>query len=184
MKTLHLQLRVTTSTLASKAQTRDASARFTRVKSLSVDAAPFHLRPIHRTPSPKPNALAYPSQSLPRHSESGMMYPFPSYHYLHPSQAPPPLTWVGGDFSPYTLSPVPQQTYHAQGMYQAESNGAMTAANPYDPFTAAAPSLATANHAAHQPQVNPYSQDTNNMGGASYYQGQNSFAQPVRLASP
>lgn len=176
--------------LPSRAQSRDASASFTHVKSLSVDAAPFHPEPLHHTPSPKPNAFAYASQSLPHlraqshQSDSGMMYPFTSYHYPYPSRATPPLRWVGGNFSPCTLPTGPQQTYHAQRMYQGETNGAMTAANPYDPFTAAAPSLATANHAAHQPQVNPYTQDTNNMGGASYYQGQNSFAQPVRLASP
>lgn len=175
--------------LPSRAQSRHTSATLTHVKSLSVDAAPFHPNLIHRTPSPKPHAFANASQSLPHlpaqphQFDSGKMYPIPQNHYPYPSQAPHPFRWNGGNFFPYALPTGSQQTYHAQPTFQGESNGAMTAANPYDPFTAATPSLATANHATHQAQVNPYTQDTNSMGGASYYQGQNNFAQPVRLCS-
>ena len=173
--------------LPPRAHTRHAPANFTHVKSLSFDAAPHHPNPIHHTPSTKPLAFASTSRSLPhlraqpRQFHSGQMYPYHPYH--SPSPGPHPPQWVGGNFTPYALHTGFQQTYHAQRMYQGETNGAMATANPYDPFTAATPSLATANHATHQPQVNPYTQDTNNIGGASYYQGQNNFAQPVRLGS-
>lgn len=172
---------------APRAQSRHAPVTFTHAKSLDVDAAYSHPHPFHYTPSPEPRAVAYPPQShphlpaQPHQSDGGKMYPIPLYQY--PSEVPHPLQWVGGSFSPYALRSGSQQTYHAQQIYQGESNGAITTANPYDPFTAAAPSLAAANHATHQSQVNPYTQDTNNMGGASYYQGQNNFAQPVRQGS-
>ena len=136
------------------------------------DGGPF---PPYYTPSPGP------------HEPEWNGGPIPSYYT--PSLGPHEPEWNGGRFSPYAphAPHAPhtgfQQTYHAQRVYQGESNGAMTTANPYDPFTAATPSLATANHATHQPQLNPYTQDTNTMGGASYYQSQNSFAQPVRRAS-
>ena len=151
-------------------------------------AARLHLLKLtYITPPPsKPRVFAYAARSLlshlhaqSRHSKSGKMYPFPAYH--SPSPTPHLLERVGGDYSSYALPTGFQQIYHAQRMYQGENNGAMTTPNPYDPFTASTPSLATSNHATHQAQVNPYTQDTNTMGGASYYQGQNNFAQPVRL---
>ena len=176
----------TLASLPSRIQMRPASANFTHVRSLSGEATPPHLTHIYHTPPSKPSAFAYAARSLPSHlraqsrpSKSGKMYPFPAYH--SPSPTPHPLEWVGGDYSSYALPTGFQQIYHAQRMYQGENNGAMTTPNPYDPFTASTPSLATSNNATHQAQVNPYTQDMNTMGGASYYQGQNNFAQPVRL---
>ena len=61
---------------------------------------------------------------------------------------------------------------------QGETNGDFNQ-TLYDPYVSPPPSLAPPPHGPSQPQINPYSQDTNTSGGASYYNN-SSYAQPIQ----
>lgn len=54
-----------------------------------------------------------------------------------------------------------------------------TLADPFDQFTTATSVISSTSHTP-QPQVNPYAQDSNGLGLASYYQTSNSFTHPGR----
>ncbi len=73
------------------------------------------------------------------------------------------------------------QPFHkAQGCFQVENNDDISQSSFFEPY---APGTPTPNHATPQPQVNPYAQDANGLGGPAYFQGSNNYAQQQVIVS-
>ena len=69
-----------------------------------------------------------------------------------------------------------ESTNRLQLSQQTEGNGNYHS-HLFDPYTTTSTPLAAPAHATPQPQVNPYSQDTNALGGSSYFSN-STFTQP------
>ena len=69
----------------------------------------------------------------------------------------------------------PPESYFS---YQGEVNGGLSQ-GLFDSYVSPTPPLAAVSQGSHQPQVNPYAQDSTTAGGASYYQN-SAYTQPVQ----
>lgn len=148
-------------------------------KSLSMDAAPFvPLRHRHGFRDLSLDNTQY-TQTMPmvdvpfhRHySDHIPDRPRVSSSRFHKFQ-----TLLNQDISfPLTRNPVSHSLDKAQTSLQTESNGGLSQAM-YDPYVTPPSSMATPSQ---PPQINPYAQEPNSTGSASYYQN-SSFAQPIQ----
>lgn len=96
----------------------------------------------------------------------------------HSYVSPQDLEYLNSAFPPSQFHPCEQSFYRAHNHLQVESSHDSSLVNPFEfiPQTSTS-NLPSASHTP-QPQANPYVQETNSM---TYYQGSNSFSQPVRL---
>ena len=132
-------------------------------------ASSNHAQPIRgSTISPK---AANAAPFTPKSARSAVIAP-PTHHKDSSSS-----DWSSHEFQEF----VPQNFDAAQ---LAEHSGSAALINPYDPFTIpqAAPSMATAAAAAaHQAAaLNPYVQDPNSLGAASFFSNAPSYTQPLQ----
>ena len=132
------------------------------LKALSADATPS--APV--TPTQSPN-LPTKSRSL-QYFHTRRTYP------SHFAMTPSPTALSSRHSSSHSsLRSISQE---AQYYYQGDTNGGLHQAL-FDPYVSSSSPLPLSTQPP--PQMNPYSQDTNAVGGASFYQN-SPFAQPLQ----
>ena len=136
---------------------------FTIRGQLSAQAKPFN--PTLVTPSPEPLRRPYSSHT-PR-SEHHPFFP------MLPRYSQDNHSLLNSRHAPFHFEPS-----HNSHFQQAEPNHGL-APPAFDPYGSSTGSLSTGPHTPHQPQINPYAQDSSTTGGTSYFQD-SSYTQPLQ----
>lgn len=75
----------------------------------------------------------------------------------------------------------PQLNNLFQESFSNENNGNVSQASFFDQYSSPTPSISASSHQTPQQQLNPYAQETNDLGSTTFYQGSGSYPQQVRL---